>query len=389
MKTLAIIPARGGSKGIPHKNIHPLAGRPLIAWTIDAALAAKRVDRVVVSTDDAEIADVARQWGAEVVLRPVEIAGDTASSESALLHVLETLRTDEQYVPDMLVFLQCTSPLTSAEDVDGTVERLLERGGDTALSVTPFHYFLWREEGAGQAEGINHDKALRLMRQEREAQYLETGAVYVMRAPGFLKAKHRFFGKTVMYEMPPERCLEIDEPSDLEVAEVRLNVPGRAHCAASLPERIGAVVFDFDGVLTDDRVMVGEDGCESVRCSRSDGMGISLLRRARPEIRLLVLSAEINGVVSARCKKLGIECLQGIEQKAGALQEWLRGQGVDASEVVYVGNDVNDLECMGLVGCGLAVSDAHPDVLNAANGVLPARGGRGAVRTLTDLILKR
>ncbi len=389
MKTLAIIPARGGSKGIPRKNVLPLAGRPLIAWAIDAARMAGRVDRVVVSTDDAEIAAVARQWGAEVVLRPAEIAGDAASSESALLHVLETLRATEGYVPDVLVFLQCTSPLTRAEDIDGAVERLLESGADTALTVTPFHYFLWREEGTGQVEGINHDKAVRPMRQEREAQYLETGAVYAMRVSGFLEAKHRFFGKTVMVEMPPERCQEIDEPSDFVAAEVRLRAVGRSRCAEALPERLGAVVFDFDGVFTDDRVMVGEDGRESVRCSRSDGMGISLLRRARPEIRLLVLSAEINGVVSARCKKLGIECLQGIEYKPAALQEWLREQGVDASETVYVGNDVNDLECMGLVGCGLAVRDAHPDVLAAASGVLPARGGRGAVRALTDIILKR
>lgn len=219
MTGLAIIPARGGSKGIPRKNILPLAGKPLLAHTIEQARCAQTVGRVVVSTDDAEIAAVAQSYGAQVVRRPAAISGDTAPSEAALLHTVEHLQQTEGGVPDLLVFLQCTAPLTRAEDIDGAVRAMLAENADSALAVTPFHYFLWRQGETGDAVGINHDKQVRLLRQQRSPQYRETGAIYVMRTAGFLKARHRFFGKTTLYVMPAERCLEIDEPIDFQMAE--------------------------------------------------------------------------------------------------------------------------------------------------------------------------
>src|SRR5258705_8288939 len=197
---LAVIPARGGSKGIPRKNVLPLCGRPLIAWTIKAAQRARSVNRILVSTDDREVADVSRQFGAEVMKRPAAISGDRSSSEAALLHVLDSLRKREGYEPDILVLLQCTAPLTSAEDIDGTVGVLMQRELDSAVAVVEFHHFLW-EEIDGSFVGINHDKNVRLMRQDRMPQYLETGAVYAMRSHGFVQAKHRFFGKTGHYIM--------------------------------------------------------------------------------------------------------------------------------------------------------------------------------------------
>ena len=126
MEVLAIIPARGGSKAIPRKNLAPLCGRPLIAWMIDAARASCHVDRVVVSTDDPEIGRVAQQYGAEVVWRPYELSGDFDSSELALLHVLEQLEVTEGYCPDLTVFLQCTAPLTTGDDIDDVVHSLIQ-----------------------------------------------------------------------------------------------------------------------------------------------------------------------------------------------------------------------------------------------------------------------
>jgi N-acylneuraminate cytidylyltransferase len=219
MKTIAVIPARGGSKGIPGKNIKNIAGQPLIAYSIKAALEAKCVDRVIVSTDDQAIADIAEANGAEVISRPTEISGDLASSESALLHVLQVLNEKEGFQPDMLVFLQCTSPLTLPEDIDGTVQALIQANADTSFAAAPFHYYIWSRSENGFAEGINHDKSKRAMRQQREGQFVEAGAVYVMRVGGFLEKKHRFFGETVLYEIPEERCFEIDEPVDLLIAE--------------------------------------------------------------------------------------------------------------------------------------------------------------------------
>lgn len=219
MKAIAIIPARGGSKGILRKNLQAVAGKPLVAHTIEQARAAHTIARVLVSTDDADIGAVAQCHGAEVIWRPAAISGDTASSEAALLHVLMTLQQTEGMLPDLIVFLQCTSPLTLAADIDGTVEALLAAKADTALAVTPFHYFLWQQGENGDAVGVNHDKRVRLLRQQRAPQYRETGAVYVMQTTGFLQTKHRFFGKTALYVMPAERCLEIDDPFDLQMAE--------------------------------------------------------------------------------------------------------------------------------------------------------------------------
>jgi YrbI family 3-deoxy-D-manno-octulosonate 8-phosphate phosphatase len=387
METLVVIPARGGSKGIPRKNVRMFAGKPLIVYTIEQALAARLVNRVVVSTDDPEIAEVSGKHGAHVIQRPAEISGDTATSEAALLHALEHLKQTEGYEPDLLVFLQCTSPLTLAEDIDGTVRMMLDENADSALSVTPFHYFLWRHDARDGAIGINHDKKVRLLRQQREDQFLETGAVYAMRVPGFLKARHRYFGRTVMHITPPERCHEIDEPRDLLVAEVLVRERGKESKLKSLPDRVGALVLDFDGVFTDNRVMVFQDGREAVVCSRSDGWGLAELRKAG--LPILVLSTEQNPVVQARCDKLGIPCLHGVAAKLSALRVWLKERSVNVSDVVYVGNDVNDLACLQAVGCAVVVSDAHPEAKAAARIILSALGGHGAIRELADLIRQK
>ena len=387
MTALAIIPARGGSRGIPRKNVRLLAGKPLIAHTIEHARQARSVNRIVVSTDDPEIAAVSERYGAEVVWRPAEISGDTASSESALLHTLEYLQETEGYQPDLIVFLQCTSPLTLPEDIDGTVQALLNENADSALAVTPFHYFLWRQDEKGDAVGINHDKQVRLLRQQREPQFLETGAVYVMRTEGFRKAKHRFFGKTAMYIMPRERCLEIDEPIDFRLAEVLIKEREQEKKSNALPDPVAALVLDFDGVFTDNKVIVFQDGREAVVCNRGDGWGLGQLNELG--VPTLVLSTEENPVVQARCDKLGIACIHGLEDKLAALMSWLEAKKIDASQVVYVGNDANDLACLEAVGCGVVVSDAHPQAQAAARIVLSRPGGHGAIRELCDLIVEK
>lgn len=379
--TVAIIPARGGSKGLPRKNVLPLAGKPLLAHSIDAARAARLVDRVVVSTDDPEIAAVARAHGAEVIDRPAELSGDTASSEAALLHALAVL-AGQGYEPDVLVFLQCTSPLTTPEDIDAAAGAVID-GADTALTVTPFHYFLWTATG----EGVNHDKSVRLMRQQREPEFLETGSVYAMRVDGFRETRHRFFGRTAMIEIPAERRLEIDDPADFRLAEERMSRLNRVADASRLPDPLHALVMDFDGVWTDDRVWVNQDGSESIVCSRRDGMGLERLRKAG--VPMMVLSKEANPVLRARCAKLQIPCEHGLETKIDRLRIWLDERGLDLNLTIYVGNDINDIECLRAAGCGVAPRDAHPEALAAADLVLDADGGRGALRLLSDMILAR
>ena len=385
---LAIIPARGGSKGIPGKNVKCLAGKPLIAHTIESAQKATHVHRIIVSTDSPQIAEIAKEYGAEIIYRPAEISDDNSSSESALLHVLEHLRQTEEYQPDLVIFLQCTSPLTAPEDIDGVVDALTISSADTALSVAPFHYFLWEIDQSGDVIGINHDKKVRLLRQARNNQYIETGAVYALKADLFREYKHRFFGKTAIYVMPNERCCEIDDPVDFSVAEVLIrDQQMNKRLIECLPNPISALVMDFDGVFTNNSVIVNQDGSEAVVCDRADGLGISRLKQTG--IPILVLSTEENPVVTARCKKLGLNCLQGIQNKKEALKQWTELNNMALTNTIFIGNDINDLECLKMVGCSVAVADAQPEVKRASKLILTRLGGKGAIRELTDLILKK
>ena len=154
-----------------------------------------------------------------------------------------------------------------------------------------------------------------------------------------------------------------------------------------IPLIIHAIIFDFDGVFTDNRVIVNESGQESVICNRSDGLGISVIKKS--DLRLLVLSKEKNPVVQKRCEKLGIPCVQGIDDKKTFLATWLEKNEINPKNVIYLGNDINDIECLKYVGCGIVVADAHNDAKTAAKIILKNNGGQGAVRELCDLVMSR
>lgn len=376
---LAIIPARGGSKGLARKNVRLLCGKPLVAWMIDAALKAKRVGRVVVSTDDEEIARVSRSFGADVVRRPPEISGDLATSEEALLHALDQLNKRH----GIMLFLQCTAPLVLPEDIDGTVEALEFNAADSALAASPWHRFSWRELN-GEAVAVGHDKMNRPMRQQMDTHYLEAGSVYAMRIEGFLNARHRFFGKTALFPVDPDRNYEIDSETDFLICETLLRRRLQQEKAAVLPREVAAVVTDFDGVLTENRVQVDQHGVESVVCHRGDGWAFSQLKEMG--VRVLVLTNEMNPVVKRRCEKLNVECIS-TDDKLPAFKEWLNTHSLAPESTLYIGNDVPDVPCMATAGCGVAPADAYPQATRAARIVLDTPGGKGCLRELVDLIL--
>lgn len=410
-RVLAVIPARGGSKGVPAKNLAPVGGVPLVARAIRACVASPLVTDVVVSTDDTVIAETARAAGAEVVLRPAAIAGDTATSEAAVLHAMDGYEQRHGVTVDVVLLVQCTSPFIVREDVDGVVGAITRGGADTAHTVAPFHGFVWRDasdeppaiEGERTAAeggtttvvtdtttsggyGVNHDKSFRPRRQDRPQDLLETGAVYGMAATGFRTHKHRFFGHTELVRTDPARVLEIDDPHDL--ARARALAPlFDADRDGALPTRddIDAVVLDFDGTQTDDRVLIDSDGREFVTVHRGDGLGIAALRRSG--LTMLILSTEQNPVVAARGRKLKIPVLHGIDRKDLALKQWCEEQGIAPERVLYVGNDVNDLPCFGLVGWPVAVASAHDVVRGAARAVTSVPGGDGAIREIAAWIL--
>ncbi|WP_306318263.1 MULTISPECIES: acylneuraminate cytidylyltransferase [unclassified Streptomyces] len=386
---VAVIPARGGSKGIPGKNLAPVAGVSLVGRAVRVCREARAVTRVVVSTDCADIAAEARRHGAEVVTRPAELATDTATSESALLHALDTIEERHGEPTDVLLFVQATSPFLARQDVEGVVSAVLEGGADSALTASAFHGFVWRgvrEEGKRAlmvAEGVNHDSAERLRRQDRPEELLETGAAYAMRAQGFRDKNHRFFGNIALVPVDAARTLEIDEPADLERAHALAQFTDERH----FPTRadVDAVVLDFDGTQTDDRVWVDADGHETVVVHRGDGMGIARLRKAG--VPVLILSSETNPVVSARAAKLGLPVIQGVDSKDVELRKWYEAEGIDPGRILYAGNDVNDLPCFELVGWPVAVADAHDIVRERARAVTTSRGGHGAVREIATHLL--
>ncbi|MFE6284932.1 cytidylyltransferase domain-containing protein [Streptomyces sp. NPDC057877] len=395
-RVLAVIPARGGSKGVPAKNLAPVGGVPLVARAVRECRAARLVTDVVVSTDDQAIAAAARQAGAEVVLRPAAIAGDTATSEAAVLHAMDAHEALHGTPVDVVLLVQCTSPFLVREDIDGVAAAVAENGADTAVTVAPFHGFIWRDadDEATDTEserptggyGVNHDKAFRPRRQDRPQDLLETGAAYAMAAPGFREHLHRFFGHTELVRTDPARVLEIDDPHEL--ARARALAPlFDADRPGALPtaDDIDAVVLDFDGTQTDDRVLVDSEGREFVSVHRGDGLGIAALRRSG--LKMLILSTEQNPVVAARARKLKLPVLHGIDRKDLALKQWCEDQGIAPERVLYVGNDVNDLPCFALVGWPVAVASAHDVVRGAARAVTTVPGGDGAIREIASWIL--
>lgn len=233
-ETLAIIPARGGSKGIPRKNVRPLAGKPLIAHTIEHARQAHSVSRVVVSTDDPEIATVSQHYGAQVVWRPAEASGDTASSESALLHALDFLEQTEGYQPDLVVFLQCTSPIRRPKDIDQAVQTLLDEDADSLLSVVPFHLFIWRLVD-GQGQSVDYDYHRRPRRQNRQPEYMENGSIYVFKPWVLRQFDNRLGGKIALYVMDSWSSVDINTLRDLELCEW---IASRIHHLGSLAQEV-------------------------------------------------------------------------------------------------------------------------------------------------------
>jgi CMP-N-acetylneuraminic acid synthetase len=221
---IAIVPARGGSKGIPGKNLVRLGGVPLIVRTIRAARGARTIGRIIVSTDSEEIARVARRAGAEVpFLRPRVLASDTASTEAVIRHALETL--DDDGLPDIVVVLQPTSPLRTSGDIDGAVRLLRASGAPSVVSVCLVDHpveWAYRRSPTGQLRPVV-PAARGARRQDARTAVRLNGAVFVVRREAFLRTGRLRSDRTVGYLMPRERSLDIDEPLDLVTAEAWLS----------------------------------------------------------------------------------------------------------------------------------------------------------------------
>lgn len=395
---LAIIPARGGSKSIPEKNIRSLAGHPLLEYSIAAGLQSKYVSRTLVSTDSERIAEIAAGCGAEVpFLRPPSLALDHTPDFPVIKHVLDRLSADENYHPDIVVQLRPTSPIRPLNCVDLAVETLLEHAdADSVRGVVPSGqnpYKMWRTGEHGEMIPLLENEfkePYNMPRQKLPQTYWQTGHIDAIRVSTVIEKESLTGDRIYPVFIDPAYTVDIDTLNDWAWAEWRIQNsdlefvrPGRV--PRPIPDEVRLVVLDFDGVLTDNRVWVNEDGQEWVAANRSDGMGVRLLREDGFEV--VVLSTETNPVVTARCRKLEIEATQGVGDKAAVLEALLRDRGIPQEHVVYMGNDRNDLPVYPLVGCFFAPADAYPEVQARADIVVSMPGGHGAVREMADILL--
>jgi YrbI family 3-deoxy-D-manno-octulosonate 8-phosphate phosphatase len=397
---LALIPARGGSKGIPRKNIRSFAGYPLIAWSIAAAKQSELVTRVIVSTDDEEIASVARQYGAEApFLRPSELAQDKTTDLPVFEHALKWLEDVEAYRPEIIVQLRPTSPIRPKNMVDDAIRILLNHeDADCTRGVVPAAqnpFKMWRFNGEDQplleVKGI--DEPYNAPRQILPPVYWQTGHIDAIRISTISQKKSLTGDVIYPLVIDSKYTVDIDTLSDwakyeaLIYSGLEVISPGKPR--RTIPKTIKLIICDFDGVVTNNSVITDQDGKESVLASRSDSMHIKTLREQG--IEMMILSSEPNGVVQARAKKMGVEAIHGVgmQDKGRVMREVLEKKNVKAENVIYVGNDLNDLPCFEIAGWSVAVADAYPEVIRAADFVLTKNGGHGAIRELCEIILNR
>jgi YrbI family 3-deoxy-D-manno-octulosonate 8-phosphate phosphatase len=365
MSNAAVIVTLGNSSQECELARRSVAGRELICHTLDHARAVKGMGQVVVACADVAIAEIARREGVRVELHPG--ARELGTIPSYL----------RERALDRAVVLDALMPLRAPDQIARAVEMLDRPGVSRVQSARVVRGQLWRSKGARTAIlGSKGD--------EESAQFEATPSIVALRR------RSTSTGKTLLLPTPDElACFRVESYDALDVAESIVYARQRITIRPLL-RRVRLLVLDFDGVMTNNLVLVMQDGSEGVLCNRSDGLGIGMLKTAG--LGVAVLSAETNPVVARRCEKLAIECLQGVKDKLAGLKRLLGMKGVDAGEVAYVGNDVNDVPCMDHVtargGVAIAVADAHPAVRSHVQGFTRLPGGYGAVREVVDWILR-
>ena len=382
LKNVAFIPVRGGSKSIKLKNIKKINGRPLLYWSLDAAVQCKYINRVYVCTDSEEIKDVAIKYNnskVEVIGRSSENSTDNASTESVMLEFAD------RYKFKNIALIQVTSPLITSSDLDNGFDKILFNNFDSALSVVNQKRFIWKQQGE-EIEPINYDPIKRPRRQEFEGFLVENGAFYITSYKGLRETKCRVSGKIAPVIMNEKSYFEIDEPSDWTIVEELMKVNNSLNNFEAL-KNIKAVLTDSDGVLTDGGMYYTEDGDEIKKYNTRDGMAFKLLKERG--IYTGIITGEDRKLIENRAKKLKVdELYMGAINKTEILREFADKYKVKYDEIAYIGDDINDLEVIESVGFGCSVDDGVECVKRVANYVTKAKGGQGAFREVADLIIE-
>lgn len=371
------MPLRGGSKSIPGKNIRPLAGKPLFAWALGAALDSGCFEAVWAGTDDDDIQRaVERQFAdrVNVFRRSAANCTDEASTESAL----REFAAASQF--DVLCTIQATSPLTTPEDFIAARRRFESEQADSLLTATRVRRFYWSDD----ARPLNYDPRQRPRRQEFPGSLMENGAFYFTRRVVLDSTGNRLGGRITIHEMGPESATEIDEPADWSLVE-RLLRQRRGATTRSLAG-IRALVVDVDGTLTDGGMYYDAGGEAMKKFNTRDAQGLKQLEAAGFEVA--VVTAEMSKAVDARIRKLGIRhYVPGVTDKRAALTALAAQWGCSLQQIAYVGDDVNDLPAFEVAGFACCPADAVDAIRERADYVATRAGGAGAVREVCESLL--
>lgn len=382
---VGLIPARGGSKGIPLKNLQILYGQTslLVDTIIQARLSS--IQSIYVSSDLDDILEQATNFGCIPIKRPASIASDRASTDEVIKHFIDSIPPPQGR--RIIVLLQCTYPFHTYISIDTVISELVSRIDlfDSIFAAAPTHSFLWSYNSSKSSIGLNHDSNQpRSRRQDlTSTQVVELGSTYAFTEEGFTKSLSRFCTNPSPVIVTDPVHLEIDNPSDLTLARL-LSLPvkdmiynfKRNSC-------FKALVVDCDGVLTNNRVSISSAGVESAQFNKYDSIAFSYLKSL--SINILILSTESSDYVSCRASKLNIDCISGSRCKAYDLSKWSRANSTSYSEILYIGNDFNDLTVFPFVGLFCCPSDASSQVIGHSNYVTRAIGGEGVVREIASL----
>lgn len=379
---VAFIPVRGGSKSIPLKNIKQIAGKPLVYWTLEAANNCQYIDKIYVATDSAIIKETVEDFGFNnvfVIGRSKDTASDTASTESAMLEFAN------QYEFDNIVLIQATSPLLQTDDLIGGFEVYNQPQTDSVLSVVRQKRFNWDEDKNGYVLPQNYDVYNRPRRQEFTGYLVENGAFYITSREKLLSSKNRLSGKIRAYEMDESTYFEIDEPSDWIIIEKQLLNREKKN-EQNIPE-IKMFLTDCDGCLTDGGMYYSENGDELKKFNTIDGMGFKLLHEK--VIITGIITGENQKLNINRAKKIQVDELhQGVKDKVEVIKSLCEKYHIELKNVAYVGDDINDLNAIKIVGFGCAVNNANNEVKQYARFISKKNGGEGAVREIIDELIK-
>lgn len=387
---VAFIPVRGGSKSIPLKNIKPINGKPLVYWTIKAACGCRFIDKVYIATDSDKIAEVIANMKnsieselfskSEVIDRSAESASDTASTESAMLEFANN------YDFDNIVLIQATSPLLTSKELDNGFVAFSEKDTDSVLSVVRQKRFHWANNNDGFASPTNYDVFKRPRRQEFKGYLVENGAFYITSKEDLLRTKNRVSGNIKAIEMNEDSFFEIDEPSDWVIIEALMK-KNNITAPSEIPE-IKMFLTDCDGCLTDGGMYYSEKGDELKKFNTRDGMGFKILKE-KGILRGIITGEKVE-LNRRRAEKLKLDILElGCKDKVSAIKRICEEHKIDLENVIFIGDDINDIEVMKIVGYSCCPADAMPQVKSIAKYITKTKGGEGVIREVVEMFVHK